>query len=58
MPKQAFDFKKESVTLRFEADTKRVRTGAADQLSALYHIFRKRAGVYAGVGRAYGVRDF
>jgi len=35
-----------------------VRTGAADQLSALHHIFREKAGVYAGVGQAYGVRDF
>jgi len=31
---------------------------AADQLPVLYLILRKGAGVDAGVGRAYGVRDF
>jgi len=31
---------------------------AADQLPVLYLIFRAGGGVDAGVGRAYGVRDF
>ena len=31
---------------------------SADQLPALYLILRAGAGVDAGVGRAYGVRDF
>jgi len=31
---------------------------SADELPALYHIFRAGAGVDAGVERAYGVRDF
>jgi len=31
---------------------------AADELPALYLILRAGAGVGAGVGRAYGVRDF
>ena len=31
---------------------------AADQLPALYLIFRAGAGVNAGIGRADGVRDF
>jgi hypothetical protein len=34
-----------------------VRT-SADKLPALYLILREGAGVDAGVGRAYGVRDF
>ena len=36
---------------------KRVPT-SADQLPALYLILRAGAGVDAGIGRAYGVRDF
>ena len=36
---------------------KRLRAGA-DQLPALYLILRAGAGVEAGGGRAYGVRDF
>ncbi|MCD4760321.1 hypothetical protein K8R42_00300, partial [bacterium] len=31
---------------------------ATDQMPALYLIFREWAGVDAGVGWAYGVRDF
>ena len=31
---------------------------SADKLPALYLILREGAGVDAGVGRAYGVRDF
>jgi len=36
---------------------KRLRAGA-EQLPVLYLIFRAEAGVDAGIGRAYGVRDF
>ena len=31
---------------------------ATDQLPVLYLILREGAGVDAGIGRAYGVRDF
>ena len=37
---------------------KKVCTGAADELPALYLILRAGAGIDAGGGRAYGVRDF